>query len=259
MNKFLTFPGKQPVYLGDIEFMQGAVASAFAQLLRNITGQNDASGILSGVDISYTNNAAFWTEGVVTLNGEILPIEAGGPINATNGLYFGISSEGSGSRTFGNGETHNCWETRKAFITNTETLFPLSSVPRISPPSLEGPKVYRFDNFLNTASQYAKLVYNNGVFILMIRQPIISPYPTYWFEGDISELPDTLLQKFTQQYVPSGISTPARFVTTLSSSLKALDISWSVINDKLHLSIPNINTEGSDSFNLEISQILPVF
>ena len=36
MNKFLTFPGKQPVYLGDIDFMQSAVGSAFENLMKAI-------------------------------------------------------------------------------------------------------------------------------------------------------------------------------------------------------------------------------
>ena len=38
MNKFLTFQGEQPIYLGDIDFMQDNSRAAILYVLKGITG-----------------------------------------------------------------------------------------------------------------------------------------------------------------------------------------------------------------------------
>lgn len=124
MNKFLTFSGTQPVYLGDIDFMQNAASAAFKQLLRGILNSPSDDGmnaIIQGVELSYNGNAWSWTEGVVVLAGELLPIEAGtiSDIGYTRNLYLHVRSTLSGTRTFKNGQSHDCYETRDAIINTT--------------------------------------------------------------------------------------------------------------------------------------------
>ena len=101
MNKFLTFPGLQPVYLGDIDFLQESVRSAFLMLLRGLTGQVNPRCI-----IAYPTQT---TDGVICFDGEILPLKWYG---ATNALCFRVESEFVGERTFKSGESHKCYEQR---------------------------------------------------------------------------------------------------------------------------------------------------
>lgn len=259
MNKFLTFAGKQPVYLGDIDFMQTAVGEAFANLLKNITGRSDANGILSGCVISYQNNSATWTAGVVSLGGEILPIEAGVRGGITDGLYFEIVSTTAGSRTFGNGETHACQETRKATLTTTETDYPLTDVPRIEAGPQQNASVYAFDDVPNLSDRYAKLAYCGGSFVLMIRQQAMSEIPENYFEGDISGLPEALLNKFSSPSAPSSVIAQLCYLSTqLTESNYMMNISWSVVDSKLHVVIANPDGLAFPTAT-EISHILPIF
>lgn len=258
MNKFLTFYGLQPVYLGDIDFMQTAVGEAFANLLKHVTGRSDANGILSGVVISYLNNSATWTAGVVSLGGEILPVEEGVIGNVTGGLYFEVVSTTDGSRTFGNGETHDCWETRKATLTTTETDYPLTSVPRIEAGPQESAQVYAFDDIPNLSDRYAKLAYCGGAFVLMIRQAAQSEISENYFEGDISGMPEALLNKFSAPNAPSSVWATLIFDTTGSQVVEKLKISWSVVGTKLHVEVSNPFALAFTN-PTEISHILPVF
>ena len=110
MNRFLTFTGVQPVFLGDVDFMQDAAANGFKQLARALMGSGDEAmnAILQGVKItSAAGNLYSWTAGVVVLNGELLPIAAGS-VNAIDRdhLYFHVVSTLSGERTFEDQETH---------------------------------------------------------------------------------------------------------------------------------------------------------
>jgi hypothetical protein len=257
MNKFLTFAGKQPVYLGDINFMQTAVGAAFANLLKHITGRSDANGILSGVVISYVNNSATWTAGVVSLGGEILPVEQGVIGNVTGGLYFEIVSETDGSRVFGDGVSHDCWEIRKATLTTTETDYPLTSVPRIEAGPQESAQVYAFDDIPNLSDRYAKLAYCGGAFVLMIRQAAQSEIPENYFEGDISGLPEALLNKFSASSAPTGVLASLMAEAT-GSAIYTLPVSWIVSGSKLHVTIGNPSGLFF-SVPTELSHILPVF
>lgn len=110
MNKFLTFSGEQPVYLGDVDFMQEAVRQSFLQLLVGLTGQSDPSCILK--------MATSQEDGVICLHGEIMPYKAYTGTMVGRYSYTVVSSY-SGSRVFKNGETHQCYEVRYAQETVT--------------------------------------------------------------------------------------------------------------------------------------------
>lgn len=136
MNKLLTYAGTMPVYLGDIDFMQDAAGSAINQLVRALMDSGDGSlnAILQGVEISRPDTHVFaWTAGVVVINGEILPIEAGSVSTLSLGnLYFHVNSTLSGDRTFKDGQTHQCHDTRSAVINTTSSGgIAVSSVPRL--------------------------------------------------------------------------------------------------------------------------------
>ena len=105
MNKFLTFPGLQPVYLGDIDFLQESVRSAFLMLLKGLTGQEKPNCILK--------RATAEVDGVICLDGEIMPYKAYTGNMLGNYTYEVVSSF-DGERSFKDGETHACYETRYA-------------------------------------------------------------------------------------------------------------------------------------------------
>lgn len=261
MNKFLTFPGKQPVYLGDIDFMQTAVGQAFANLLKNITGRSDANGILSGVVISYQNNSATWTAGVVSLGGEVLPVAQGVVGGITDGLYFDIVSTTSGGREFGDGNSHDCWETRSAVLTTTETDYPLSSVPRIDPPSQVEASVYGFDDVPNLYDRYARLAVCGGAYVLAIRKKATNEEDPTFFEGDISNLPETILNKFQEPNNPTTVASHVSLVIPMSGALERIYnclISWSVSSSKLHFEV-TFPVALPQTADLEMLQVLPIF
>ena len=105
MNKFLTFPGIQPIYLGDIDFLQDSVRQAFRQLLVGLTGSDTPNCILK--------TATSTEDGVICLDGEIMPYKA--YTGTMVGTYsYEVVSSYSGTRQFKNGETHECFEERYA-------------------------------------------------------------------------------------------------------------------------------------------------
>lgn len=105
MNKYLTFTGLQPVYLGDIDFLQESVRSAFLMLLKGLTDQEKPNCILK--------RATAEADGVICLEGEIMPYKAYTGSMLGNYTYEVVSSF-DGERDFKDGETHACYETRYA-------------------------------------------------------------------------------------------------------------------------------------------------
>lgn len=136
MNKYLTFAGTQPVYLGDIDFIQNASSQVQNLLLRALlnSASGTANSILQGVEFSTPSAGTIaWTAGVVALGGEVLPIEAGSlTASGVGELYFHVSSTLSGGRTFKDGASHDCFETRVAVINKTSSDgVAVSSVDRL--------------------------------------------------------------------------------------------------------------------------------
>lgn len=136
MNKFLTFPGTQPIYLGDIDFMQnagGSLSTALARALAN-ADSDTFSAILQGVEITaLSSEQVQYGDGIVALNGEILPVTGDTiSISSSAPLYFHIVSVLSGSRTFKDGVSRDCYETRSVIVNGvSEGGIAVASVPRL--------------------------------------------------------------------------------------------------------------------------------
>ncbi len=136
MNKFLTFPGTQPIYLGDIDFMQnagGSLSTALARALAN-ADSDTFSAILQGVKITaLSSEQVQYGDGIVALNGEILPVTGDTiSISSSAPLYFHIVSVLSGSRTFKDGVSRDCYETRSVIVNGvSEGGIAVVSVPRL--------------------------------------------------------------------------------------------------------------------------------
>lgn len=260
MNKYLTFPGQQPVYLGDIDFMQTAVRNTLFYLMKNITGNEACNGILWGVEINNSGAGATYTAGVVSILGEILPI-AGGVVEGddTSQLYFQISSTLSGERTFGDGQSHKCYEQRYAYISKYATAYPVESFPRINSLSGNQAQVYAFTDKPQTTVYYSKLVQTGGALYLMIRNLASVEVQDSYFYGSIQGLPANILSKFTNPSAPRNCLVQVKAAGSGASLISyTLQAYFSVAEGELTIHIDN--PDGlTFNFDNEVSQILPVF
>jgi hypothetical protein len=166
MNKFLTFAGVQPVYLGDIDFMQNAASDIFSQLAGALMNQDPSAlnAILYGVSITRSESTTSWTAGAVVLNGEILKVPAGSiSIQDTLPLYFHVVSVLSGDRVFKDGVSRECYETRTATINGSST----GGVNVNSMQLLHKTIDFDYDAYWKTADvTSAKLLQRNGLFFI---------------------------------------------------------------------------------------------
>ena len=195
MNRLLTFAGQQPVYLGDIDFMQDASKNVFTYLARALmaSASDTLNAILQGVNITIDTSGGVvtfsWTAGIVVINGEILPVAAGSVTGASSSiLYFHVSSVKSGARTFKDGVSRSCWDTRSATISTTSTDgIQVDTVPRLSGESTSDDAVY--DGVSDTqVITSAKLIKRSGLWFCDVAfdfpdsQPVGS-YMTVFFHN----------------------------------------------------------------------------
>lgn len=170
MNKLLTYQGAQPVYLGDIDFMQNAASSGFLMLAKALTGVSGdtQNAILQGVEITrISSEQTHVSAGVVLLNGELLPVEEA-TINVSwrAPLYFHIDSVLSSERTFKDGSSHKCHDTRSAYINGASSDgIALDNVPRIAH-VLEN-HVYEATTVSGNVTE-GRLVIKNGIWFMEI-------------------------------------------------------------------------------------------
>jgi len=201
MDKFLTFPGQQPIYLGDIDFMQTAVGAALKNLLISYTGNADGSAILAGVEIIKTETDVSWSEGVLAIGGDIMPVSAGSISGAANStLYFQVISTLSGSRTMKDGTVRQCWQTKSATIVTSETDYPVSNFGRAG--TGQQASIYKFDNYPLSGYDYALLANCGGAWIFSFRKTATDGTSKRVFSDTVSDLPDAIREKLGNEIVP---------------------------------------------------------
>ena len=263
MNKFLTFAGQQPLYLGDIDFMQDAVAGALKNLVVALTGSSEGNAILSGVEVSYSAGTLSWTAGIVSVAGEILPIAAGDMAGSeSSDLYVKIVSELSGERTFKDGQSHECWEKRSATLTTSSTAYMLSDFASLSANS--DASLYSFDGVTNINDNYARLANCGGLWVLMISQPAMENASRTFFDGYISGLSDKVLNTFqASNRVPTSV-----FAKLLVSNYPGgndysempVIVQFIADGDRLHITVGFISaTEQKTNYRGMLQVMLPRF
>ena len=253
MDKYLTYPGKQPVYLGDIDFMQSAVRDSMKRLLQAYIGDNSGDAILLGCVFDYGVSSLAWTDGIVCIDGEILPIAAGSLLG-TGGAYFEIISTPSGTRTFGDGDSHDCFEVRAATISHTDTGHEVSAFRRIAPRDTLFAKVFGFATIVNSTSKYARLAFCGGAFHLSLRRPAMSESSTTVFDAITESLPDALLELFQQDGAPTSMGVA---INSSAAVPVIATLTWSISGDKLALTITASSAVTLGEWTLDVT--LPVF
>lgn len=132
MDRFLTFEGRQPIWLDDFNFMQDAVESDIKKLVDSLLEALDYDGtsavILSGCKTSseYTATSTY-TEGVIYSNGKLLKVKQSTVSNRNlpgSYLTFTVNKEydTAGDRTMiDSGEEKSCYEKPVAALTRTNS------------------------------------------------------------------------------------------------------------------------------------------
>lgn len=182
MNKLLTYAGVMPVFLGDINFMQNAAADAFKQLARALmnSGSDSVNAILQGVEINTPGGQEVgWSAGIVVLNGEILPVAAGAATaQGESDLYFHVNSVLSGERTFKDGNSHDCYDTRTAVI-NTDSTdgIVFSSLERLHEEVVVDDHVYAGEMVGRVTS--GNLIRKSGLWLMDVDISLPNDYSAY--------------------------------------------------------------------------------
>lgn len=248
MNKFLTFQGQQPLYLGDIDFASAAVRSAFAQLVKGLIGSDSANAIISGVNVTRGTNSFVFSEGVVCIDGEILPVEECELFGDVPGnWYFRIKSEYSGTREFVGGETHDCWETRTVEVTSESTDYPFYSFRRLS--GGFGSQIWSRTN----EGEEFHILKTGLVWLVTVKRGPMTRSDVNFFEIEIG-LPAEELAKFPS--TEESIIATAYKEGSGEVTAELLRVSYEATGGNLHIVMDLL---GTGDGNLSAQFVLPVF
>jgi len=250
MNKFLTFEGQQPLYLGDIDFAAEAVRDAFKQLLKGLTGSDGANAILRGVNASAHNQNVTFSAGIVSIDGEILPVEANVGINGSlsDTFYLRVKSTYGGSRTFMDGNTHDCWETRTVEVTKDETDYPLASFRRL----LGGFGSQRWHYSQNGFDFW--LVKTGLVWMVSLRRPAMTQMEEHFFEVSVPGIQADDLSVFPTS--EATVLTTASIDTGSSLSVEGLSVKYYRDGGELKI---QMDLDGTAAGSGSMQVVLPVF
>lgn len=122
MNKLLGMEGGQPLYTDDLLFMQQNAMEAMRGIVSSI-GMGQSNVVLSGCEITVGSvvsgrHEVKWTEGFLSINGEIYPVKAG-TVNVQQGygsLYWVVKREAYELRDFENGAQNKVYERSEAVV-----------------------------------------------------------------------------------------------------------------------------------------------
>ena len=252
MNKFLTFQGKQPLYLGDLDFASDAIRTTFAQLLSGLLGTDTPNAVLFGVDLVQTDQLIQFSEGVVCINGEILPVEAstaGTAGSITSPFYFRIKSTYSGGRTFEDGGQHDCWETRTVEVTTDETEYPMADFPRFQ--GGLGPRNFMY----REGSTVFNLVKTGLIWVLTLRRPAMTQIEEHLFSIEVSGIPAEDLAKFPT--AETMVATTAYIEGNDGVTAEPMTVKYYRNNGVLYITMDLVS--GTAEAPVQMQVILPVF
>ncbi len=124
MDRLLTFPGGQPLYLDDINFLDNIYRTGIEDILKSVA--KDIDSIVWGCEI----NGNTISDGVIWYQNELFFFEGGQVIEQE--LYnFKITEQDTSPHIFADGNSHNVQRIRKAVIAGlTDYDGSLDTLPR---------------------------------------------------------------------------------------------------------------------------------
>ena len=251
MNKFLTFQGQQPLYLGDIDFASAAVRDAFKKLMIGLAGCDPANAIISGV-VGFTGQyPVHFSSGVVCIDGEILPVaESHFQGSLSEAFYFRINSSYSGSREFVGGETHDCWETRTVEVTKDVTDYPMSSFRRLT--GGIGSQVWKY----NDGTSEFRLVKTGAVWNAILKRFAMSRMEDHLFDVDVPGIQPDNLSIFPIS--EETVITSAYITSNGNTTIEPLLVKYYLSGGNLHIQMDLASGERATGTTYA-QVILPVF
>lgn len=250
MNKFLTFQGQQPLYLGDVDFASQAIRDAFKMVLQGLTGNSNA--ILSGVMPSQRQDAVFFSAGVVSIAGEILPVvlsSVTGTLSDT--FYLKINSTLGGSRVFKDGETHSCWETRSVEVTKTVTDYPLASFRRLQ--GGFGTQRWHYDQ----GGVDFNLAKTGLLWVMTIKRPAMTGLDEHFFELNVPGIQSDDLEAFPS--VVTIVPTTVYIDGNDGVTSKPLEVSYNkTLGGELHILMDLADSSAAEGTSYA-QVVIPVF
>lgn len=121
MNRLLTFEGRQPIWLDDLDFLQNSVADEIKKLVEGITDSEDEVIILSGCNVNQVkpNTSITITAGIIAYKGELYRVDAKQYDSNAGGFRIKLREDydSEGDRTLlESGEEVSCYQLRRAYI-----------------------------------------------------------------------------------------------------------------------------------------------
>ena len=167
MDKFLTYTGEQPIWLDDINYMNRAMSDTLTRIVQSLTQFQQTEYILQGCDVTLSSTELSWTDGIVMLDGEILPVRAGKiPSQQSEEYYhFKIVEEydPAGKRMFRDGTTRECYQIRYATIVyNGQVEYSVIEMLRLEDELTSLYNAEKSKLLYSTNNGYAKLINSAG-------------------------------------------------------------------------------------------------
>lgn len=254
MNKFLTFQGKQPLYLGDIDFASDAIRTTFSQLLSALLGTDSPNAVLLGVEPFQVDQLIKFSAGIVCIDGELLPVEVsdvGIAGSVTGPFYLQIKSTYSGGRTFEGGGQHDCWETRTVEVTTEETEYPLADFQRFR--GGLGPRTWMYID----GSTSFNLARTGLMWVVTLKRPAMTQLEEHLFSIDVSNLPAAEIAKFSTS-TSTMVPTTAYIDGNDGLTAEPMTVKYyRVGDDTLHIEMDLASGIAEGTVQMQV--ILPVF
>ncbi len=137
MNKLITTDvGGMPIVLDDIRWEQDANRDAIFGIMSAFGITKPTSFILSGCAVSIVGSTYSWTDGYLSLEGEICKVVAGSvTLAATTTAKWSVveTYDATGNKTFESGTSFDTYAIRTAALVQTNATFPITYMPYDAP------------------------------------------------------------------------------------------------------------------------------
>ncbi|MBO7682738.1 MAG: hypothetical protein J6T17_08330 [Clostridia bacterium] len=201
---------------------------------------------------SQREDAVFFSAGVVSIDGEILPVvlsSVTGTLSDT--FYLKINSTLGGSRVFKDGETHSCWETRSVEVTKTVTDYPLASFRRLQ--GGFGTQRWHYEQ----GGVDFNLAKTGLLWVMTIKRPAMTGLDEHFFELNVPGIQSDDLDAFPS--VVTIVPTTVYINGNDGVTSKPLEVSYNkTLSGELHI-LMDLADSSSAAGTSYAQVVIPVF
>lgn len=124
MNRFMTFEGRQPIWLDDLDFIQDTLAEEIRKIVEGLVGDADEIVILSGCEPKPQSDGTIrYTKGVIYYRGELLSVPEADLVDTNARIRIEETYDQSGDRTMqDSSEEVSCYRIRTGHLVGPRNL-----------------------------------------------------------------------------------------------------------------------------------------